>query len=117
MHGKFNTSNIPNADTRSWRRSVYYQLVLLVLIYNLILMYLCRHGVENAMFHRLLSAVFYCAGVVSGSTPSRIVDEIKPSSMQSLPPDRRGVRRPATSVRRASSYGVKRDRNVSAHQD
>jgi hypothetical protein len=108
---------------------VYDQRLFLAFIYNVVLMYLACHGVENAMFYLLLMSVFYCAGGASSYphpvimlgidtfTQPGIGDEIKLSCRQSSPPDRDGVRRSSRVAPRLWPRGGKRDRTMSAHQD
>ena len=46
-------------------RSLYYQLVVLGILYNLIFLNLAYHGVENAMIYLLLITALFSAGAVS----------------------------------------------------
>ena len=58
------TSLLQNVKVKSWGRALYYQMVAVGLIYNLIFMNLAFHGVENAMVYLLLVTALFSAGAV-----------------------------------------------------
>ncbi|MCP3849275.1 MAG: GGDEF domain-containing protein [Gammaproteobacteria bacterium] len=57
-------SLLKNIKTKTWGKSLYYQLTLLGILYNLIFINLAYHGAENAMVYLLLISALYSAGAV-----------------------------------------------------
>ena len=54
-----------NIKTKNWGRALYFQMVLVGLLYNFIFMNLAFHGIENAMVYLLLITALFSAGTVA----------------------------------------------------
>ena len=58
------TSLLQNVKVKSWGKALYYQMVVLGIIYNLIFLNLAFSGTENAMVYLLLVTALFSAGAV-----------------------------------------------------
>lgn len=61
----FNKSSADKYNFKRWGSSLYFQMVGLALLYNLIFLNLDSHGVENAMIYLLLTTALFSAGSIS----------------------------------------------------
>ena len=61
----FNKSSPENNDPKPWATSLYYQLIGLAILYNIIFLNLEYHGVENAMIYLLLTTALFSAGAIN----------------------------------------------------
>lgn len=61
----FNKSSPENNDSKPWATSLYYQLIGLAILYNIIFLNLEYHGVENAMIYLLLTTALFSAGAIN----------------------------------------------------